>query len=208
MTEILDIYDENLTWLGTKDRDEVHRDGDWHRVFHCWVLYRDAAGRDFVVMQRRSPETATFPNLLYVSAAGHYAAGEKMRDGVREVREELGLEVAFQDLIPVGRRIGIARHPQVIDHEIADVCFYRCDKSLAEYHYQPEEVSGLVVLNIDEALALFAGEVAVIRGQAVGYGSDVITVASADFVPTKDDYIFRVLILAKRYLNGEKYLVI
>lgn len=208
MTEILDIYDENLTWLGTKDRGDVHRDGDWHQVFHCWVIYRDGAGCDFVTMQRRSPEVVTFPNLLYVSAAGHYAAGETMRDGVREMREELGIEVTFEDLIPVGRRVGVARHGSIIDHEIADVFFYICDKPLSEYHYQPEEVSGLVALNVDDGLALFSGERDSIQAEAVGYGQAMVALSRADFVPTPDDYVYKVLVLAKRCLNGEKHLVV
>ncbi|MBZ0275880.1 MAG: NUDIX domain-containing protein, partial [Anaerolineae bacterium] len=95
MTEILDIYDEQLNKIGTKERGAIHRDGDWHKVFHCWVAYRDESGRDFVVLQRRGPDTEVFPNLLDISAAGHYQAGETVRDGVREVREELGITVQF-----------------------------------------------------------------------------------------------------------------
>lgn len=208
MGEILDIYDENLTWLGTKPREAVHRDGDWHRVFQCWVIYRDAEGRDWLVMQRRGADKDFFPNLLDVSAAGHYAAGETMRDGVREIEEELGIRVAFDDLIHVGARVGIARQGDLIDHEIADVFVYICDRPLHEYDYQREEVDGLVAFDIDEGLALFAGERESLKAQAVGFGQDVITITPADFVPTKDAYVYKILILAKRCLNGEKYLVI
>ena len=95
MAELLDIFDENLRHLGVKERTAVHRDGDWHRVFHCWVIYRDAAGCDFMVLQKRGPDKDIFPNALDVSVGGHYEAGESMAEGVREVREELGIEVAF-----------------------------------------------------------------------------------------------------------------
>jgi isopentenyldiphosphate isomerase len=206
--EILDIYDENLTWLGTKERGAVHRDGDWHCVFQCWVIYRDAEGRDWIVLQRRGADKEFFPNLLDVSAAGHYSAGETMRDGVREVREELGIDVAYEALIPLGRRVGIARQGDRIDHEIADVFFYICDKPLHEYHYQQEEVDGLVAFDVDDGLAMYAGERESIEAQAVGFEQDIITITPADFVPTHDDCMYKVLILAKRCLNGEKHLVI
>ncbi len=206
--EILDIYDENLTWLGTKERGAVHRDGDWHRVFQCWVIYRDAEGRDWLVMQQRGAGKDFYPNLLNVSAAGHYAAGETIRDGVREIEEELGICVSFDDLIPLGRRVGIARQGDLVDHEIADVFFYICDKPLREYNYQREEVDGLAAFDVDDALAMYAGERESIEAQAVGFGQDEITITPADFVPTIDNCIYKILVLAKRCLNGEKHLVI
>jgi isopentenyldiphosphate isomerase len=208
VTEILDIYDENLNWLGTKERPAVHRDGDWHRVFQCWVIYRDAAGRDRIVAQRRGPEKDFFPNLLDISAAGHYEAGETVRDGVREISEELGIQVDFDHLIPLGLRVGVARSGDLIDHEFADVFFYICDKPLREYNYQREEVAGLVAFDIDDGLAMLAGERESIRAEAVGLGEDVLTLTPADFVPTKDHYHHKILILAKRALNGETPLLI
>src|SRR5689334_15155032 len=121
MTEILDIYDEDIKWLGTKDRAAVHRDGDWHKVFHCWIAYRDSDKRDYLVVQRRGPNTQTFPNLLDITAAGHYQAGESIRDGVREVREELGIDVDFDKLIPLGVHISVGRYKGLIDRQFADV---------------------------------------------------------------------------------------
>ncbi len=38
MTEWLTIFDPERNTLGKKLRDEVHRDGDWHETFHCWLL--------------------------------------------------------------------------------------------------------------------------------------------------------------------------
>ena len=63
MAELFDIYDENLQKIGTKPRHEVHRDGDWHRVFHCWVIYRDTDGKDWVVLQKRGPNSRYLPAL-------------------------------------------------------------------------------------------------------------------------------------------------
>jgi isopentenyldiphosphate isomerase len=206
VTENLDIYDEDLKLLGTKERGAVHRDGDWHKVFHCWIAYRDTEGRDYLVVQRRGPNTQTFPNMLDITAAGHYQAGESIRDGVREVREELGIDVDFDQLIPLGVHISVGRFNTLIDRQFADVFLYIYDQDIADYHYQVEEVAGLVALPVDEGLALFAGERETVTARAVGVQNGDVTITAADFIYTPDSYTYKMLILVKRALNGEKHL--
>ncbi|MEQ8677518.1 MAG: NUDIX domain-containing protein [Aggregatilineales bacterium] len=208
MVELLDIYDDSLTKIGVKARPDVHRDGDWHCVFHCWVIYRDENAQDWVIVQKRAPNKATFPNYLDVSAAGHYEAGETMQDGIREVQEELGLILTFDDLVHVGKRVSFARYGALIDREIADVFFYICDQPLTDYHYQHEELAGLVAVNIDTGLRLFSDEVETISAPAVGLETDEISISRKDFIPTPDEYFYKTLILARRCLNGEKHLLI
>jgi isopentenyldiphosphate isomerase len=206
MTEILDIYDDQMRHIGTKERGAVHRDGDWHKVFQCWVVYRDADGRDYLVVQRRGPDKDIYPNYLDISAAGHYQAGETIRDGIREVQEELGIQVSFDDLIPLGVRIGMARYNGLIDHEFADAFLLIHNQDITTYQYQKEEVSGLVAIPVDEGLELCAGERESLTARAVGFETDTIEIRTTDFIPTIDDCTYKILILAKRALNGEKHL--
>lgn len=208
MVEMLDIYDDNLTHIGSKPREAVHRDGDWHRTFHCWVIHRDGEGQDWLLMQKRAATKDTFANYLDISAAGHYEAGETERDGVRELHEELGLDVAFDDLIPLGRRVSTGIDGAVIDRQFSDVYFYICDKALNAYHYQAEEIAGLVQLPLLQLIALCAGECDSIQAMAVGLGADVVTMTWDDFIPVKDQYLYKIAVLAQRCLNGEKHLVI
>jgi isopentenyldiphosphate isomerase len=208
VTEILDIYDEQLNWLGTKERNAVHHDGDWHRVFHCWVAYRDVDGCDYLIVQRRGPNTATFPNTLDITAAGHYQAGETIRDGVREVHEELGIDVEFDKLIPLGIHMGIARYGELIDRQFADVFLYIHDQDIATYAYQVEEVAGIVAIPIDEGLEMCAGNQETITARAVGTQNGDIELGLSELIPTIDDYFYKILIIAKRALNGEKHLKI
>jgi isopentenyldiphosphate isomerase len=50
-TELLEVLDEAGEPTGArKARAEVHRDGDWHRAFHLWVMHPDG----HVLLQRRS----------------------------------------------------------------------------------------------------------------------------------------------------------
>ena len=208
MVELLDIYDENLRHLGVKERAAVHRDGDWHRVFHCWVIYRDADGCDWMVAQKRGPDKQIFPNKLDVSVGGHYAAGESIVEGVREAREELGLDVAFDDLIPVGLRITVARYEGLIDREFAENFLLICNRDIRDYRYQKEEVAGLVTFAIVDGLALFAGERESITARAAGLGADALEIGVDDFVTVVDRPFYKALVVAKRCLNGEKYLVL
>ncbi len=207
MVEMLDIYDENMVHLGVKEREAVHRDGDWHRTFHCWIVYRDAASQqDYIVVQRRGPDKQFHPNMLDVTAAGHYEAGETIADGVREIQEELGITVAFDRLLPVGGRWATGRDGELVDYEFNEVFLLNDDRPLSAYHYQREEVSDLVRVRLDDALALFAGEREAIPAEALEAGA--FSVRVTDFVELADHYTYRVLVLAKRFLNGEKYLVI
>ncbi len=204
MTELFDIYDENQHHIGVKERAAVHRDGDWHKVFHCWVVYRGDDGIDYLVMQKRAPDKDTFPDLLDVSAAGHYQAGEDIRDGIREVQEELGITVDFEDLVPLGQHIGVAYYENLIDRQFCDVFLLVHKQDIRNYHYQKEEVSGLVVFSLQEGLKLFDGEVKTIPAKAVGLGADELKLSEADFVPRTDNYIIDVMRLALRCLNGER----
>jgi isopentenyldiphosphate isomerase len=204
MTELLDIYDENQVYIGVKERADVHRDGDWHKVFHCWVVYRGADGVDYVVMQKRGPDKDTFPNVLDITAAGHYQAGEDIRDGIREVQEELGIDVDFNDLVPLGQHIGVAHYENLLDRQVCDVFLLVHAQDITDYHYQKEELDGLVVFSIHDGLNLFQEKVDHIPARATGFGVGELQLSLDDFVPRQDDYIDRVLLLAICCLNGER----
>jgi len=208
MSELFDIYDEDLNHIGIKPRDEVHRDGDWHQVFHCWVIGKDDDGVTFMVLQKRAPNKKIFPNMLDISAAGHLEAGETVAQGIRELEEELGLTVNLDDLIPVGRRVSTKTYNNLIDCEVANVFLLECNQPLTQYNYQAEEISGLVKLPLDDGLQLFSGEVEQVIAEAVGFEGATVTVTLADFIPSLDNYGFKALILAKQYFDGEKYLLI
>lgn len=55
MIEYIDVLDSGER----KAKSDVHRDGDWHRAAHIWVITSD--GR--VLLQRRSPDKENYPNL-------------------------------------------------------------------------------------------------------------------------------------------------
>lgn len=205
MSELFDIYDEGLNHIGVKARDVVHRDGDWHHVFHCWVIGRDLEGGSFVILQKRARDK-DYPGKIDISAAGHLEAGESPRDGVREIEEELGLQLDYDDLIPLGKRLGMMKAGGFVDCQICHVYLYECDQPLDAYRYPKDEIAGLLKLSLDDGLSLLSGAVEHVSAAAVGLGAKEIAVRRCDFIPSIDNYSLKALILAKRYFAGEKHL--
>lgn len=208
MSEYIDIYDEDLQHIGVKARDAVHRDGDWHQVFHCWVIGRDPDGSTFVILQKRANDKEMYAGKIDLSAAGHLEAGESVRDGVRELEEELGLRMEFEDLMPLGRRVGIKKDKGLLDCQICHVFFCECDRQLTEYVYQADEIAGLLKLPLAAGLKLFAGELDSVTVDAVGLASERVSIRVADFNKNIDHYAYKALILARRYFAGETDLFI
>ncbi|WEG12012.1 NUDIX domain-containing protein [Pullulanibacillus sp. KACC 23026] len=151
MEECFDIYTEEREWIGQATRREVHEKGYWHQTFHCWVLHQTDQGT-YLLLQLRHPTKDTHPNQLDVSCAGHLSAGETVKEGIRELKEELGLEVAFDDLHPLGMYKGSDEGTDGIrDNEFCHVFLYvRDSEPLEDYQPQLDEVSGLFLIEVDE----------------------------------------------------------
>jgi len=216
--EFLDIYDGQGRATGqVKSRKEVHRDGDWHKTFHCWIIFRGEDGTDYVVLQQRAP-TASWPNKLDVAAAGHYLAGETIKDGLRELSEELGITASYDDLVSLGTRVCVEEFQAgKINHEFQEVFFLIHDLPLNEYGLDPDEVSALVAVPVEEGLELFARHDTklIVSGQQATKHDGVTTlspftreVTVDDFIPMLDNYNYKMFVLAKRALAGEKHLLI
>jgi isopentenyldiphosphate isomerase len=96
MAEYFDVLDDKGNKTGkTKLRSEVHRDGDWHRSVHVWLLNSEGE----LLIQRRVPTKDSHPNKWTMSAGGHVSAGQSITEAaLREMREEIGLEVREEDI--------------------------------------------------------------------------------------------------------------
>ena len=93
--ELLDVLDSygNKTGI-TKDKDEIYKTGEWFRSVHIWIINDN----NELLLQKRSPNKTTFPNLWAVSVSGHVMAGESSLDTViREIKEELDIDVNKED---------------------------------------------------------------------------------------------------------------
>ena len=88
--EIFDIVNERDEVVGQAPRKDVHARGLWHRAVH--VLVFNARGEVF--LQKRSLKKDIAAGKWDSSSSGHLDTGEDYDAcAVREVREEIGLEL-------------------------------------------------------------------------------------------------------------------
>ena len=91
---------------------------------------------------------------------------------VREVLEELGLEVAPEDLVPLPRHRQEHYHPNgIIDREYHELNMLRCDLPLEEYRPSPVEVGGIVAVPAEALADLAEGQRATLETQLVEFDS-------------------------------------
>ncbi len=210
-TELLDVYDENMQKIGVMERDKVHKTGAWHCSFHCWIVRRTNDGQ-FVLFQKRGPEKELFPNFLDISVAGHLSSGESPKDGIRELREELGIRSSFAELKPLGVRCEVVNMNGLINREFCFTYLLENNLPLEKYRIQEEEVSGLVQMSVENGLNLFSGELPWVQvwGFLLTKGTSrdlkAFSVSAKDVIPRPGGYYTSVFIMAERYLQGLKYL--
>jgi isopentenyldiphosphate isomerase len=212
-SESVDIFNENMLHIGVASREAAHTQGLWHQTFHCWIVRRH--GDDcFVLFQRRGPNKKVYPNALDITAAGHLTAQETPDQGVREVNEELGLDITSGALIPLGIRTEVAEvHGQII-REFCHTYLLHHDAPLEQYLLQADEVASIVQMRVTDGLALFGGErdsVTVTGRQLAADGSTqsiTSSVVPGDVIPRLDRYYLKVFIMAERFFAGHQHLAI
>ena len=160
--EYLDICEENGLPTGrTVSRDEAHREGILHRTAHVWIV-REAEGRHQVLLQKRSMEKESFPGFYDTSSAGHIPAGvEPLPSALRELREELGIEAAPEDLSYAGQfRIRYEKefHGRLFkDNEVTSVYVYEKPVDAGSLTLQESEVDEVRWFGLEEVQAEIRG---------------------------------------------------
>jgi len=148
--ELIEVLTPEGTPTGRrKPKANIHRDGDWHRATHVWIVTPD----DRILLQRRSVRKENNPGLWDVSAAGHVSAGENLLESaLREVQEELGLTLRSDELrhIATLRESCVLNHGTYFDNELHEIFIVRRAVDLRELVLQPEEVDEAALVTIDE----------------------------------------------------------
>ncbi|WP_175639412.1 NUDIX hydrolase [Metabacillus schmidteae] len=155
--EKLKIYDDQRNQIGVATRSDVHKLGFWHEAFHCWFVQNDK-GIHYIYLQLRSKKKKDYPNLFDITAAGHLLADETVEDGVREIKEEIGIDVNFDDLIPLGELKYCVVKNEFIDKELANVFLYKNEEEFDDFTLQAEEVAGIVRVEFTKFSQLWFGE--------------------------------------------------
>lgn len=176
--EYLDVLDEKGNPTGKKKlRTEIHRDGDWHRAAHVWIVN----SKEELLIQKRSSRTDTSPNLWDISSAGHIPAGVHAIDSaMREIQEELGLSLSAKNFESLGRVTQEKRESTYWNREFDDVYLITHDLDLAILRLQEEEVTAVRWIPFRELEKL-------------------INAGDKNFVPHDNEYKKLFNILHKRY---------
>lgn len=141
-----------------KPRGEVHRDGDWHRSVHIWLVDDDQR----VLLQKRSEFKDTHPGLFDVSCAGHITANDPVLEtAVRELEEELGITMDPEDLnaawVCTVPSIGIGetpKHGKFTCREFQEIYVVEgWDGDVESLKVGADEVAGVELIDAGELLA-------------------------------------------------------
>ncbi len=212
--EFIDVFDESMNSLGKLSKGEAHRTGAWHKSIHCWIVRSDATG-DYIVFQKRSATKKAFPNYLDISAAGHYKTGEHIEDGIREITEELGIKVSYDDLKYLGIKFDVYKDDKIFNREFCETFLYQDNRKLFEYPIDCDEVTGLVQIKIQDGLDLFSGKTNEIAATGIDYCADKgaiqpisIKIDRNRFIARTDPYYGKIFMIAKAYFAGERQLFI
>ena len=155
--EKLNIMNNQHETIGTAARSDIHAEGLWHETFHFWLLKKED-DTVFLYFQLRSSAKKDFPSLFDITAAGHLLADEQPSDGIREVEEELGLSISFENLTFAGVIKDEIHLPSFTDREFCHVYLYMDQKEHMDVHLQKEEVAGLYRARLMDAKQLLNRE--------------------------------------------------
>ena len=210
---LIDVFNDRYEPAGTAGKKDAHARGLRHRTFSALVINPETST---VTLQKKAPGRAGFdrPDYADFTVGGHYHAGEEIPDGIREAHEELGLhDLSYADFVPLGiRQTAVTLAPHRIEREFQHWHLLPYPSPLDSIPLDDAEVSGLVELTLDDAIALAAGDR---RHASALYlsrdgGSRHLapgTLTTDDLVPgylTIDRLYLRLFTAARRYIAGDR----
>lgn len=147
MDELIDILDSSGNFTGESCLKSVaHKKGLYHATIHVWFYTKNKQ----VLLQKRASTKKVFPNLWDVSVAGHISAGESIiGSAIREVREEIGLEISENQLNKVGIRLNKIQHPNgILDCEFKHIYVCELTKPISKLRRQISEVDDIKLFDL------------------------------------------------------------
>ena len=144
--ELLRVVDKVGNFTGEIfDREYIHDNNLLHNEVSVFILNSNKE----ILLQKRSM-TKKFSPGKWGLCAGHVSYDETLEDAaLREIKEEVGLDIGLSDLKPIGDRIFVigATNSHITYHYYVMV-----DKELDEFIIQKEELSEVKWFNIDDVI--------------------------------------------------------
>lgn len=141
--ELLFIVDENNNPLSPQPRNYAHKNGLWHRTTGIWVIN----GKKQILCQKRSLNKDVKPGFWEAFFGGHLAPNEDyLQSAVNEVREELGIEIDKNDLIP----FKILKSDKPNHREFQHIFALKLKSNDNCFNFEKDEIDELCWKDIDE----------------------------------------------------------
>lgn len=156
--ELLDILNEDGTRSGiVRERGVAHREGSLHPTAHVWIVRPNSKSGYDILLQKRSACKDSYPGCYDISSAGHVMAGDDyLTTALRELREELGITAAAEDLEPAGLHKGYTEAcfcgRPFRDAELSQLYLYCRPVSIAALTLQESEVEEVIWMDYAECL--------------------------------------------------------
>jgi 8-oxo-dGTP pyrophosphatase MutT (NUDIX family) len=186
--ELLDAYTSPIAQTSTvKSKSQAITDGDWVTGLHVW-LYRP--GPEAVVFcQRRGQHLDVGAGLLEATASGHYLAGEHGLDGLRELREEAGLDLPREQFTKWGDRLYVGLDVRGRERRtLLTVYSAPFEGDLDDFKLQPSELDGMYRLPLAELLQLILGKIPSLTARGIdAAGQEHSLTVTLDMLPHNPD---------------------
>ena len=146
--EYLDILDENGNKTGEKDtRENIHKLGLLHSEVAAFI-YTDTGK---VILQKRKSNKATYAGVWSVTG-GHVLAGENNEEGIiREIKEELNLNIEKEKVIFVTTYKSKKVKDDVINNKFFSIYNVEISENQFEtIEIQKEELEDIKLFSIEE----------------------------------------------------------
>lgn len=217
MTKVQIYNDRNEPINLLVDKKEAHSKGLWHRVFICILINKKTKS---IILQKKIQNKYNFdrPDYLDISVGGHYDNYETIEEGVREIREEIGLNPDFSELISLGvRQNSVILGENYYNREFQHIFAYVVDDDLENinFNFTDGEVTALVELNIDNTINLLQYNSNVVNSKILKFQNgdkeiENIEITRNDFVPDFlkfDQFMLRLFVAGRRILNNDKEII-
>lgn len=141
MGEVWDVYDRNKKKTGKFAERDMHQlqEGEYHIVVNAVIMN----SKNEILVSRRAAHKKH--GLLWELSGGSIVAGETSLEGMlREVREELGLQLSKKDAVL------LADIPSMKHHNIKELWLFRKDIDLKDVFFSDGEAIDAKWVTIDE----------------------------------------------------------
>lgn len=146
--EYLDILDEQGNKIGKIDtRENVHKKGFIHSEVTA-VIYTE---NGTVLLQRRNSNKKTYAG-VWSTTGGHVLAGESNQEAIiREVKEELNLDVKIQNIENVVTYHSINEKEKIINNKFMTIFLIKiCKDDINKIKIQEDELEEIKFMTLDE----------------------------------------------------------